>query len=179
MSSTLKVDILQDSGGNNIIASDGSGNLTTQKILHPAFQAYLATNTDLSDETFTVVPFETVQFDTDSLYNTSTYKYTPNVAGKYFVYSNILVDASNGFWYTQSDILKNDSNISGAARLASQYENTSATDDSMERMPHTVSGIVEMNGTTDTLSVNIYTSGGNPATIRGNTTFFGAYRIGD
>ena len=37
MSSILKVDQLQDSGGNAIITSDGSGNLTTQNILTPAF----------------------------------------------------------------------------------------------------------------------------------------------
>ena len=32
MSSILKVDTLQDSGGNAIITSDGSGNITTNKV---------------------------------------------------------------------------------------------------------------------------------------------------
>ena len=43
MSSILKVDQLQDSGGNAIITSDGSGNITTQKLLYPAFMATMGT----------------------------------------------------------------------------------------------------------------------------------------
>jgi hypothetical protein len=48
MTSKLKVNILADGGDNNIITSDGSGNLTTQKILYPAFEAYLSS--DLSNK---------------------------------------------------------------------------------------------------------------------------------
>ena len=40
MSSILKVNTIQDGGGNAIITSDGSGNLTTQQILYPAFEAH-------------------------------------------------------------------------------------------------------------------------------------------
>ena len=50
MSSILKVNTLQDAGGNAILTSDGSGNLTTQNILTPAFHAYMSSNQDLSNK---------------------------------------------------------------------------------------------------------------------------------
>ena len=52
MSSILKVDQLQDSGGNAIITSDGSGNLTTQNILTPAFEAYLSAFQGIANNTY-------------------------------------------------------------------------------------------------------------------------------
>ena len=44
MTSKLKVNVISDSGDNNFITSDGSGNLTTQKILYPAFEAKLTSD---------------------------------------------------------------------------------------------------------------------------------------
>jgi len=99
MSSTLKVDILQDSGGNNIIASDGSGNLTTQNILHPAFHVSKnSEQTGISSATYTTVQFDNETFDTDSAYDTSTYKFTvpTGKAGKYYFYASTRVLAAAG-----------------------------------------------------------------------------------
>jgi hypothetical protein len=53
MSSILKVDQLQDSGGNAIITSDGSGNITTQKLLYPAFEATRTADQTLTNATIT------------------------------------------------------------------------------------------------------------------------------
>ena len=49
MASIIKANQLQDFGGNSIIGSDGAGNLTTQKINYPAFEAYTTSQTSLSD----------------------------------------------------------------------------------------------------------------------------------
>jgi len=84
MSSTLKVDILQDSGGNNIIASDGSGNLTTQKINYPAFGARGTSDQAISSGTFTQLTFPTEEFDTDNAFASNTFTVPSGKAGKYF-----------------------------------------------------------------------------------------------
>lgn len=47
----------------------------------PAFSAHGSALQSVSDQTFTKVAFNTKEFDTDSRYNTSTYRFTPNVAG--------------------------------------------------------------------------------------------------
>ena len=100
MTSKLKVNLINDSGDNNIITSDGSGNLTTQKILYPAFEAKLTSDQAISDNTLTKINFDTAELDTDSKYSTSDYRFTPTIAGKYFVYSNI-----NGYSGGDSDLV--------------------------------------------------------------------------
>jgi len=49
----------------------------------PAFAAYIASNFSLPNSAYTKVGFDTKDFDTANCYNTSTYRYTPNVAGYY------------------------------------------------------------------------------------------------
>jgi hypothetical protein len=51
----------------------------------PAFSAYLGTNQSLTAATFTKLQINTEEFDTNSNYDTSTYRFTPTVAGYYQV----------------------------------------------------------------------------------------------
>ena len=56
MSSILKVDDIQDSGGNSIVSSNGSGTVTIGNSAlknTPAFQAYLSSAQSISDNTWT------------------------------------------------------------------------------------------------------------------------------
>jgi len=54
----------------------------------PAFEAYLSASQSISDNTLTKVQFNTEVFDTNNTYDNSTnYRFTPGVAGKYFVYA--------------------------------------------------------------------------------------------
>jgi len=52
----------------------------------PAFRAYMGATQNLNDVTNTVVAYNTEAFDTDSAYDTSTYRFTvpSGKAGKYF-----------------------------------------------------------------------------------------------
>ena len=60
----------------------------------PAFLAKMSANQTVTDASDTKVTFETEVFDTDSKYDHSTnYRFTPTVAGKYFVYISIGVSA--------------------------------------------------------------------------------------
>jgi hypothetical protein len=98
MASIIKANKLQDFAGNELLTSDGSGNFTLQdKIttnnsgllkMTPAFEAYLSASQSISDNTLTKVQFNTEVFDTNNTYDNSTnYRFTPGVAGKYFVYA--------------------------------------------------------------------------------------------
>jgi len=60
----------------------------------PAFSAYMSSNQSVTSSTWTKAQFDTKQFDTASCFNTSTYRFTPNVAGYYMFNAQITVDAS-------------------------------------------------------------------------------------
>ena len=45
MASTIKVNTIQDAGGNTLAVSDGSGNITTNNFLDINWQAVVSTNT--------------------------------------------------------------------------------------------------------------------------------------
>ena len=93
MGSIIKVNEYKDFGNNAIMTSDGAGVVTPNASgikNTPAFEAYLAGNQAISDNTATKVQFDTEQFDADSVYdNSSNYRFTPGVGGKYLCYSTI------------------------------------------------------------------------------------------
>ncbi len=84
---TLKVGTITNSAGSGNITI-GSGVTLLSNV--PAFEAYLSATTTISDSTATKVQFNTETLDTDNCYDNSTnYRFTPTVAGKYYVYSTL------------------------------------------------------------------------------------------
>ena len=57
--------------------------------MYPAFEASVSANQTITSSTWTVAACDTEEYDTDSCYDNSTYKFTPTVAGKYLVYGFI------------------------------------------------------------------------------------------
>ncbi len=102
MASIIKANELQDFGGNAIITSDGSGNVTinnTALKMTPAFEAYLSANADISNATETKINCNTEVLDTDSAYdNSSNYRFTvpSGEAGKYYIYGSVTVQTTGG-----------------------------------------------------------------------------------
>jgi len=96
MAGILKVDKYQDFNGNDIMTSDGSGNITINNAalkMTPAFHVNLSSNQSVSDNVATKVEFDREVFDTNSAYDNSTnYRFTvpSGQAGKYHFYFNIL-----------------------------------------------------------------------------------------
>jgi len=101
MSSILRVDDLQDSGGNSILSSNGSGtftsNLPSAGDNTPSFGAYLNANQSISHNTTTKINFNSEYWDTDGKFDTSNNRFTPTIAGKYFFNSSLRYD--NGATY--------------------------------------------------------------------------------
>ena len=85
--STIKVDTIKNRAG--------TATITTADVTNaPAFEAQVTSNQTISDNTTTKVTFDNEIFDTDGKYDHSTnYRFTPTIAGKYFVYASIAVSA--------------------------------------------------------------------------------------
>jgi hypothetical protein len=185
MTSKIKVNILADGGDNSIITSDGAGSFTASSSLAssvqsvggiqntPAFEAYLSsTSGTVSNNVVTKVQFNTEIYDTDSNYDNSTnYRFTPTVAGKYFVYAQILMNQGGGSLnYSRIFIYKNGSEYS--SRRMEQTTNPA------DRQGLNISTVIDMNGTTDYLEIFGQAQGGNTNyQAEQKNNHFGAYRI--
>ena len=82
----------------------------------PSFQARSTASVSCGDNAFVKLTFDTEDFDTDNKFDLSNDKFTPTIAGKYFIYGKIYdpfnspdVDAVQVFIY------KNGSNVSGGS----------------------------------------------------------------
>ena len=143
----------------------------------PAFEAHRGTsNQSITNLTATKVQFNTELFDTDSAYDNATnYRFTPQVAGKYFVYSGLFITASTVTMNISQfviEIRKNGSTL----RELQMYNNTTAV-----HLSNYIYGSVTMNGTTDYVEVFMLTRSatGNASTVNfaAQGCFFGAYRL--
>ena len=178
----LKVGTLTTSSGSGTVTLGQSGetvvfgsNVTT-KFNQPSFRAYRISSQNISDNTQTKVQLDGENFDTDSTYDNSTnYRFTPGVSGKYFVFTQICCTSSVGNTVNAAGVVmkKNGSEIA---------RNTVDPDDSYrhnQTYPYFAT-IVEMN-TTDYIEIfaQIDVSSGTPQIGDGsNQTYFGAYRMG-
>jgi len=164
-----------------ITNSAGSGNITigsgvTVNVNRPAFHAYLGSNQTAADATATKLNINTETYDTDGCFDTSTYRFTPTEAGKYFVYGNAeWYSTGNTFNFGAARIYKNGS------LLFSLGHNGNASGGAQEGKEP--SGVVDMNGSTDYLELYVYqdTSDSSSVTLNGGDgigNYLGAYRLG-
>jgi hypothetical protein len=170
MTSILKADTIQDTDGNNIINEssdtitigasgdtidipsgatlDATGATITGALANsPSFSAYRSGgNQTLANNTNVVLQFNTELYDVGSCYDTSTYRFTPNVAGKYFINSIIRLNGGGNSVLYDLYIYKNTSVV-----RAARDETTPADPFSMQ-----VSAIVEANGSSDYFEMQFY-----------------------
>jgi len=144
---------------------------------YPAFEAYISgADQNITTNVTTKAQFNTEVFDTNNCYDNSTnYRFTPNVAGRYYVYAGI-----NGYAGSTSNFISQAIYIykNGALYklLAFSYNGNNG-----ESMSPTIDGIIDMNGTSDYLEIfsDINNSSGTPKFIGSSKrSYFGAYRIG-
>ena len=86
MSSIIKVNTIQDTGGNALLTSNGSGTITTNNIggqNTPAFLVRLSGNQTLSHDTLTRITWDTEVFDTASAFASNVFTVPSGEGGKY------------------------------------------------------------------------------------------------
>ena len=122
----------------------------------PTFASYIASNFSLPNSTYTKVGFDTKDWDTANCYNTSTYRYTPNVAGYYQFNVDISFNTGQSTEVVMA-LYKNGS----ACRYMLDFRMTTFYTGS-------ASNLVYANGTTDYFEVYVYqVSGGSTLLIGG------------
>ena len=163
-SSTLTVDFNVNSPGVT---------LNSTMKMTPAFEAKLSSNQSVPDNTNTLVQFDTEEFDTDSDYDTSTYRFTPQSAGKYFVYLSLgfhaLADAQLQNIY--AFLRKNVTDI--------KISHNNYAGNNIRFGTVNINAIVDLNGSTDYIEARAFCadSSGN-ADINGSEySTFGAYKV--
>ena len=141
----------------------------------PAFEAQLGALQAVSDATTTKVQCGVENLDTDNCYdNTTNYRFTPTVAGKYFVYANINLNSSanNTLLNANGFIYKNGSSVHAHANTHQGNPGT--------RSDTSLSCILDMNGSTDYVEIFGYVDNSSGTPRIGSSvgsTYFGAYRI--
>jgi hypothetical protein len=129
MTSILKVDTIQDADGNNIINESGNtitvgasgdttnviGTLNKDGVAvanTPAFEARLSSGHAVATGTWTKINVNTEVYDTNSTYdNSSNYRWTPGVAGKYVIYGQVGFDSMSDHKYLYMALYKNGSQL--------------------------------------------------------------------
>lgn len=130
----------------------------------PAFSAYLSGAQTIPATTWTKITCQTKEFDTHTAYNTSTYRFTPTVAGYYYV--TVTVSGNTAQTQLGVGVYKN-----GAA--SKYFQLIAAPANGMV----TGTALVSMNGTTDYLEAMVYSASGVDLTTASTTTFFQAHMV--
>jgi hypothetical protein len=168
MTSILKADTIQDTDGNNIINESGntitigasgdtisipSGATITNSgtatgfggAMTPAFEAYAsATQTGIGDNVSTKMAMNTEVYDTNSKYDTSNYRFTPGVAGRYFVYGMNYMEASSGASNGERAVIHIYKNGSSFKNAIAMY---STNDDNFISVSGVISTVMDLNDT--------------------------------
>jgi len=120
----------------------------------PAFRATMSATQSIANVTMTTINFDTETYDSDSCYNTSTYRFTPNVSGKYLVIASFALNAnlSSGTFIIR--IAKNGAEVSRANIVLSSSTSNPIT-----------TSLIELNGSSDYIEAQGYQATGSGATI--------------
>tara|TARA_R100000655_G_scaffold36769_1_gene71199 strand:+ start:61 stop:930 length:870 start_codon:yes stop_codon:yes gene_type:complete len=119
----------------------------------PAFEATAPDNQTYSDATQTTIPANTEVFDTDSAYNNSNYRFTPQVAGKYLCYTEISgTGSSDTLRHVYISIRKNSSD---------NYLSTATGGLNFSAIGITKVIVLDLNGSSDYVESQVYIDQGS------------------
>ena len=130
----------------------------------PTFRAVPSTTQSVTSATYTKVNFGTENWDTNS--NFASSRFTPTVAGYYFISGAVYATFSGSGTYIWIFVFKN-----GAQELAGNLNVPVTTVDGIG----IVNGLVYMNGTTDYVEMYCYLAGTSPIVQNANGTQFSGF----
>ena len=138
----------------------------------PAFQAFMNSSLTIANTSWTKLPMNTEVFDTDGTYDhSSNYRFTPAVAGKYWVWGKFRYDDGADITDAQMGFYKNGSLASKTTEFSTH--------------PTTIKlGQTITLDSDDYLEIYAYQNSGGNSTINGNSSYpeqdagtWGAYKI--
>jgi hypothetical protein len=126
----------------------------------PAFSVFLPSNQSIPVNTYTVVQLSSEEYDTASCFNTSTYRFTPNIAGYYQINASLQIDGTGTAMATTFVILRKNG--------STEYILSIRLDASMVSFLGSGSQLIYMNGSTDYIElIGVLASGGTSPVIWG------------
>ena len=147
---------------------------------YPAFEAYLSANKTVGDGVTTLIEFDTELFDTDSAFDTATYRFTVPTGkdGKYFIFSRLTFTsgAVSNLNNSDTNIYLNGSAIGRSANNFNDNESSQAVEECTMILDLSAGDYIEVYGRLNINSgtATIYAGSGD----RILDSVFGAYRIG-
>jgi len=122
----------------------------------PAFSAYRSgSDQTFSSTTWTKSQFNSEYLDTDSCYDTTNYRFTPNVAGYYLFTFCPQISAASNLIEMYVQFYKNGSN-------SNQFSLASLTSGTFNTFTPSIQTIIYMNGTTDYVEPYMYVGATTP-----------------
>ena len=177
MSSIIRVDDLQDSGGNSIISSNGTGTFTSN-INNVNFFVRPSSNQSISNNTLTTVVFDSEIFDVGNNFASNgftaptTAKYCFNYGVRFGSSSNdanefttiVLLNGSDLFGVGNNNALLNDMYTSG-------NNHGNGTSNNSFILSLTANDII-------TIQAKQNNNGGGAGSVKSSGTFFCGYKLG-
>jgi hypothetical protein len=156
------------------ISNSGTATGFGMSDLAPYFSARQTNNQSISNGTMTKVEFPTEIADSGSVFDNSTnYRFTPGVVGKYMIGANVTVQDVGDGKKVQLAIYENGSNMNSGQAA---FMNTSGVNDNL-----TVGGtwVLDVDNTSNYYEIYIYHNKGTSQQLRGDffNNFYG-YKIG-
>ena len=131
------------------------------------FIAKMSGGYNTSNNTDGEIVFQNEVFDSDNRYSNSNGRFTPNVAGYYFIDASLQFSTNSANNLFESTIWKNGSE---------QFKNRMWNDGANSELHCKVTGIVAVNGSSDYISIAAWqNSGGNITVNPGNGSYFMGY----
>jgi hypothetical protein len=107
----------------------------------PAFSAYMSVNQTPTNNVLTKCAINTEVFDTASCFNTSTYRFTPNVAGYYQINGSVTGYSTDTTLTIAVTVIQKNGSTVAAAQISGSL--------SFLALQPTITQIVYLNGSTD------------------------------
>jgi hypothetical protein len=174
MTSVIRVDNIQSSGGTAALSIDSDGRILTPA--RPSFFAYrsFGDQADTNYTDYTVVDFDATQHNIGNCYSTSTYKFIAPVGGVYHFSWQVRMANVTSAVYVYSPLRKN-----GALDWGnSNYINAQLEDPQGGTYQSPGMSVTVQLTAADEIDVTVRVSGDTTTRIQSGTTFFSGYLVG-
>jgi hypothetical protein len=145
MSSIIKVNTFQDTNGNALFNSDGSGNVTLSASgmkMTPSFWVIKNASQSIAGDTAVQLTYETEILDSDGAFASSTF--TPQKAGYYLIYAQARFNSNDDADQWKMMFYKNGSELAIGSTVTRTQQTAQLT------------SLVHLNGSSDNIKFYVY-----------------------
>ena len=139
----------------------------------PFFTAEMTGDQDVSDATVTKIAFNGDVYDTDSTYDTSNYRWTPAVAGYYYIHSRVAFTGIDNDKLMDIRLYKNGANLSGDIGEVNARCLASGTDQTWIIEVHTLVLLDD----DDYIETFVYHNNGQTNSMQAAYSSFGGFKL--